>query len=185
MEKYRFRFDDVCINANLDTIADVTYYLLEHFPSCEIIYGISPLVHSGVGERVFPKIFNAMSDYRNFYTPDRIGFPKLGELNDSVVLAGHGLIHVDHRLLHPKAQEMSILVSCSLAKSKIFIPPFNKWNSATDHICEENGIELIKFENGWLSCEHNDFNPEHKLWYLHARDFNINDVIKWHGKEHE
>lgn len=177
-----FRFDDVCINANMGTIYDVVAYLKEKFPGCRVIFGLSPLVHINCGERVFPKILNAMSDYRNFYQVDSMGFPGLGEMKGQVELAGHGLVHVDHRLLHYAAQEMSIIVSCSLAKSKIFIPPFNKWNPDTDKICKENGIHLVKFEDGWLSMEHNEYKDDHELWYLHARDFDLASVMKWYEK---
>jgi hypothetical protein len=88
-------------------------------------------------------------------------------------------VHVDHRLLHKCAQELSILVSCSLAKSSIFIPPFNKWNKDTEEVCKENHIELIKFEDGWLSMEHNEYKEDQQLWYLHARDFNFDKVKDW------
>lgn len=177
-----FRFDDVCINANMGTIYDVVAYLKDKFPDCRIIFGMSPLVHNNCGERVFPKILNAMSDYKNFYKVDSMGFPSLGDMASHVETAGHGLAHVDHRLLHFAAQEMSILVSCSLAKSKIFIPPFNKWNADTDKICKENGIHLVKFEDGWLSMEHNEYKEYQNLWYLHARDFDLASVMKWYEK---
>ena len=74
---------------------------------------------------------------------------------------------------------MSILISASLVKSKIFIPPFNKWNKDTDEICKEHGIELIKFEDGWLSMEHNKFNESHDKWYLHAREFTFDNFKNW------
>ena len=177
-----FRFDDVCINANMGTIYDVTTYLLDHFPGCSILYGVSPLVFNNCGERVFPKILNAKSDFRNFYKVESMGFPKLGELkgHKQIFLAGHGLFHVDHRLLHRSAQEMSIIASCSLVGSNIFIPPFNKWNKDTEDICNENAINLVKFEDNWKSMEHNQYDPDHHKWYLHARDFDVTDTIKWY-----
>jgi hypothetical protein len=175
-----FRFDDVCINADMTVIQEVTDLLFERFPYCKVIYGVSPLVHKDCGQRVFPKILNAMSDYRNFYKVDKLGIP---EMDSRATLAGHGLIHVDHRLLDKSAQEMSILVSCSLVKAKMFIPPFNKWNKLTEEVCRENDIELIKFERGWLSMEHNQNNPYHDLWYLHARDFDVNKVRVWFKDE--
>ena len=82
----------------------------------------------------------------------------------------------------PKSvQEISILISASLVKSKIFIPPFNKWNKDTEEICDEHGIELVKFEDGWLSMEHNNFSDIHNKWYLHAREFEYDDFVKWFG----
>jgi hypothetical protein len=178
-----FRFDDVCINADMVLINDMTNFLFDRFPTCVVLWGVSPLVHDMSEEkneitrqRIFPKILNAHSDYRKYYDVDLAGVPNL---NTKATLAAHGLVHVDHRLLPKPAQEMSILISASLVKSKIFIPPFNKWNKDTDEICKEHGIELIKFEDGWLSMEHNKFNESHDKWYLHAREFTFDNFKNW------
>jgi len=40
-----------------------------------------------------------------------------------------------------------------------------------DKICTELGLELIKFENGWKSMEHESFDNQHNLWYLHHREW--------------
>ena len=178
-----FRFDDVCINADMELINEMTDFLFKKFPKCVVLWGVSPLVHDMSQElnnitkqRIFPKILNAHSDYRKYYEVDLAGLP---EFKKEATLAAHGLVHVDHRLLPKPAQEMSILISASLVKSKIFIPPFNKWNKDTDDICKEHGIELIKFEHGWLSMEHNKFNDIHNKWYLHAREFTFDNFKKW------
>lgn len=179
----RFRFDDVCINADVFLINDITDLMLERFPGCEVIFGVSPLVHDMSHynlverQRVFPKILNAHSDYRIFYNVQDAGTPD--NLHIGATLAGHGIVHVDHRLLSKEAQEMSILISSSLVNSKIFIPPFNKWNKDTEAVCRENEIELIKFEDGWLSMEHNKFNPQHRLWYLHAREWTMEKIKQY------
>jgi hypothetical protein len=154
--------------------------LLRH-PDATILYCISPLVNEMEGDRttrqrIFPKIFNAHSDHRIFYQVDECSLPRIPE---SATPASHGLVHVDHRLLTKEAQEMSILVSCSLAKSSIFVPPFNKWNKDTEQICEEHGIKLVKFEEGWLYAEYNQFDPSHDKWYLHSREFTIYSFTKW------
>jgi len=183
MEKMIFRFDDVCVNADMELINSMTDFLFCRFPDCEVLWGVSPLVNdmssekSEIGkQRIFPKIFNAYSDYRKFYYVDKAGLPVL---HHKAKMASHGLVHVDHRLLSKEAQEMSILVSSSLVKAKVFIPPFNKWNSDTDAICKEHGIELVKFEDGWLCMEYNSFDLNHKRWYLHAREFELSQFIKW------
>lgn len=177
-----FRFDDVCINSDIDLTNKMTNFLFETFSNCVVLWGISPLVNDMSNfddkrkQRIFPEIYNAFSDHRQFFKVEKAGIP---ELHTKVKLAGHGLVHVDHRLLTREQQEMSILISSSLVKSKIFIPPFNKWNSDTDDICKEHGIELIKFEDGWLSMEHNKFNNKHSKWYLHAREFTIEEFTRW------
>ena len=94
-------------------------------------------------------------------------------------MASHGLVHVDHRLLDKSSQEMSILISSSLVNANIFIPPFNKWNKLTEEVCIENGIELIKFEDGWLCMEYNSYDDSHDKWYLHAREFTFDNFKKW------
>jgi hypothetical protein len=120
-----FRFDDVCINADMDLINNMTNFLVDRFPNCVVLWGVSPLVHDMSEEknevtkqRIFPKILNAHSDYRRYYDVDLAGLP---DFNTKATLAAHGLVHVDHRLLPKPAQEMSILISASLVKSKIFI----------------------------------------------------------------
>lgn len=177
-EKYTFRFDDVCVNADLDHIDAITELLYCKFSGARILHCVSPMVHNGCGERVFPSILNAHSDFRKFYEVDNCRLPPRNPLAER---ASHGLIHVDHRLLDFAAQEMSILTSCSLAKARVFCPPFNKWNRHTEAICAEHGIELIKFEHGWKCVEYNNFDPSQKLWYLHAREFSFEWFKKWIG----
>lgn len=177
-----FRFDDVCVNCDMHTVNLMTNYILQNVPDSEVIWGISPLVHNMTDEngknkeRVYPKIFNALSDIKVFFKPDFAGVPVL---RSDVLTAGHGLIHIDHRLLTREQQEMSILISCSLAKANIFIPPFNKWNVDTEFICIENGITLIKFENGWKCMEYNKYDPEQTRWYIHAREMSYENFVNW------
>ncbi len=177
-----FRFDDVCINADLQLIQQMTDYLFDEGKARQVIYGISPLVHRMQtgnyvkDQRIFPEVLNAMSDYRNFYRVEKAGIP---EVDPRVIRAGHGLIHVDHRLLTKEVQELSIVSSCSLVGANTFIPPFNKWNKDTDAVCKEQGIELVKFEDGWKSMEYNDRSRRTDLWYLHAREWTFEKFVQW------
>jgi hypothetical protein len=181
-----FRFDDISINTDMTLVQEMTDYLFELFPrQCQVIYGVSPLVHrmqtgdKVKNQRIFPEILNAMSDYRNFYKVDFAGVP---EMDKRAKKAGHGLIHVDHRLLTKEVQELSIVASCSLVGASYFIPPFNKWNVDTEAICDEHGIELIKFESGWLSMEHNQFDGR-RLWYLHSREWTFQKFRLWFQRD--
>jgi len=182
LTKKIFRFDDICINADMNVVNQMTNYLFETFPNCDVMWGVSPLVHDMSGtigkakQRIFPEILNAHSDYRLFFNVDKANIP---ELRSDIILAGHGLVHVDHRLLTKEQQEMSILISCSLVKAKVFIPPFNKWNTFTEKICKEHDIQLVKFEDGWKCMEYNKYNDEQKLWYLHHREFTLNTFKEW------
>lgn len=177
-----FRFDDICVNTNMDNANSIADFIRKTFKNCELIFCISPLVHdlsmeTGESkERIFPKILKAMSDHRCFYKVDTCGIP---DIPPYVTRGSHGLVHVDHRLLNRSAQEMSILTSCSLAKTDIFVPPFNKWNKYTEEICEANNITLFKFEDGWLSMEHNPYDHNHYKWYLHSRAFTLEKMKNW------
>lgn len=180
--RYIFRFDDVCINADLELIQQMTDYIFDTFQDSNVIYGVSPLVHMPMAgdkikdQRVFPEILNAMSDHREFYRVNMLGVPPM---DFRATKAGHGLIHVDHRLLTRGAQELSIIASCSLVGALIFIPPFNKWNKDTEEICKEQNIELIKFEDGWKSMEFNKFDASHRGWYLHSREWTFEKFKQW------
>jgi len=177
-----FRFDDICVNADMELHINIANQIKKVIPSAEVIFCVSPLVHDMSAEtgkskqRIFPKILNAYSDHRTFYNVDKCEVPTFPEW---ITRAGHGLIHVDHRLLTKEVQELSILTSCSLSKSSIFVPPFNKWNEHTANICTEHSIKLVKFEDGWLCCEYNEYNPKHNLWYIHAREFTLQSFTKW------
>lgn len=182
MRHATFRFDDVCLNADMELIQKMTDYLYSEIQCERVIYGVSPLVHkmqtgdNVTDQRIFPEFLNALSDYRNFYRVDVAGVP---EIDPRVTKAGHGLIHVDHRLLTKEVQELSIIASCSLVGAKVFIPPFNKWNKDTENVCLEHGIDLVKFEEGWLSMEYNDIKPKLCLWYLHAREWTFEKFVAW------
>lgn len=179
-----FRFDDICINADLDLVQRMTDFIFEQSPTNRVMYGVSPLVHrmrtgdKVKDQRIFPEILNAMSDYRNFFKVELAGIPAL---DHRAVKAGHGLIHVDHRLLTKEVQELSIVASCSLVGADTFIPPFNKWNKDTERVCDNHGIYLVKFEDGWKSMEHNVIDWSHQYWYLHSREWTFEKFTQWFG----
>ena len=198
-----FRIDDVSLNTDLARLQAIVAVVRSRLPRARFLLAISPLVHDLSAEpeaeqgRIFPRILNAHSDHRVFFRVDRAGlpyvsqevqeayFPDIEIIYDYLINASditpvsHGLLHVDHRLLDRGQQEMSILISCSLAKSKIFVPPFNKWNAATEEICREHGIELVKWEDGWKHAGHNGFDPAHDRYYLHEHDTTAEQIGAW------
>ena len=97
----RFRFDDVCINANMELIHQMTQLIYNTFPDAEVIYAISPMVHDMKGaegkdaQRIFPQILNAHSSPLVFCQVEKCGLPHIEDKR--VKRAGHGLIHIDHR----------------------------------------------------------------------------------------
>lgn len=184
-----FRIDDVSLNTDQDGLAARMRTILERVPRAHFMLAISPLVYSGrvdlahpdeLGERCFPRRWNALSDHRVFYQVTAAGLPPTGIPFAHVVsLASHGLVHVDHRLLGREAQELSILASCSLVGTKRFVPPFNKYNADTIAICREHGIELVQFEHGWRHVRHNAFDPEHSRYYFHTHDTSPEWFSEW------
>ena len=181
-----FRIDDISLNTDAKKLSSLVECLCNRFPDSKILLGVSPVINDMSNyidkrsERIFPQIFNAYSDHRIFFNVQKCGIPEVihtivQKYGAKIDLAGHGLIHVDHRLLTKEVQELSILVSCSLIKSKIYIPPFNKWNKATEEICAEHSIKLIKFEEGWKHIKYESINDNFKNYYFHTHDFSIEE----------
>ena len=189
-----FRIDDVSVNTNPEKLKAMLRRILAHYPGSLIVLGVSPMVQDMSGasgrasERIFPAIFNAHSDHRLFFKVRKCGIPAVvadvvaefslpGTNGSRVQLAGHGLIHVDHRLLGQETQELSILTSCALLSTDLFIPPFNKWNQDTDAVCKRHGIHLVKFEDGWRHLGHELIVLEQcSRYYFHTHDFELADL---------
>jgi hypothetical protein len=182
----QIRIDDVSVNTDMAKLRLMVEAIRKRWKMATITLGVSPLVHDmssapgRLAERVFPKLNNAMSDFRVFYHVDKAGIPSLP---DNCLIASHGLVHVDHRLLEPAAQEMSIWVSCSLLKARYFIPPFNKYNAHTERICGEHRIQLIKFEDGWQHMLYNKITNTASgygegKYYIHTHDVDIDQFYK-------
>lgn len=176
--KKTVRIDDINPNTDQAKLKAMLAILRARWPSCRLLLGVSPLAHV-VGqedlEQVHPKILNAHSDYRLLYAATRMWLPsptEYADIDPAPEFASHGLVHVDHRLLCKEAQELSIILSCSLSRSDVFIPPFNKWNTDTEDICRRQQVELVKFEDGWRHIGYTD-DLELPLLYFHTFDFSL------------
>jgi hypothetical protein len=180
-----FRFDDVSINTDVDNLVGLVEVINRHTKPDQIIFAVSPIVFDQLldPQRVHPPRLTAMSSLVPYYQGTKCGIPEqLKEYyrrSRLVWFAGHGLAHVDHRLLSYDAQEMSIVMSCALAGDPIFVPPYNKWNSDTETICRKHGIELIKFEDGWQHVLHNRYTSLFPKYYLHPYDMNPIQLEDW------
>lgn len=172
-----FRFDDVSINTDIGKLELLIDTIQHHQPNGTVLLAVSPIVFEGIGERVHPSKLTAMSTLAPYYAGTRCGVPMI--LREGVVLAAHGLMHVDHRLLGYKAQEMSIVGSCALVETHIFCPPYNKYNYKTEAICSEHEIELICFEDGWRHALYNHYVPQHERFYCHPYDFTPDELEAW------
>jgi hypothetical protein len=183
-----FRIDDVSVNTDLEKLKKIVNTIGKAAPQAKFLFAISPLVHDvskervGDHERAFPRLLSAHSDHREMFSVRRLGLPEF-KVGYSAQLASHGLVHVDHRLMGREAQELSIVTSCALVDTSTFVPPFNKYNKDTIDVCEEHGIDLVKFEHGWRHVRFNDFEPTHELYYLHTHDVDIDFLNIWLRKK--
>lgn len=172
-----FRFDDICLNTNMKNAIDIALFLksLGH----DVQFAVSFTCQFADNEFVFKPILKAYSNHRLFFNIDKIGIP---DYPKTITTVSHGFIHIDHRLMCEEAQELSIISSCSLIKTNVFAPPLNKWNEATEKICDRNNIHLQKFEDGWRGVEHNSFSLAVDKWYLHSRNLTLAKIKKWIGE---
>ena len=184
---YTFRFDDISINTDSDKLMKMIGLIRRTLRSAsvDILISVSPAVQRMDAcadpferERPFPSMFHVESDFRVFYRPDLIAIPPIVTKicqNPDISIAGHGMIHVDHRLMKRSAQELSIVMSCALLQCRTFVPPFHKWNAKTESVCDEHGIELVKYDSSWRHLFYHKFDAEHQRYYLHTHDFTYED----------
>lgn len=182
-EETVIRIDDISINSDLNRLTRFLEQVRQKYPAIQILLAVSPLVfdmhrHEPGNflkhERVFPSILNAMSDHREFYKVEKAGIPDwLPNIVSkySCILATHGLLHIDHRLLSKELQELSLVTSASLVGTKIFVPPFNKYNEFTKTICEDQKILLVRWEDGWTHLGYHPFKENKKKYYVHLHDY--------------
>lgn len=181
MNALTFRIDDVSLNTDEVKLTQMVQFLNDSFGHPTIMLSVSPAVSAAPGtgslgaERPFPALWHTESDFRIFYRMQKLGIPPvaLRLAGGNVQLAGHGLVHVDHRLMTRGAQELSIVMCCALVDNPVFVPPFNKWNRKTEDICAEHSIHLVKYSEGWCHLAFHPYTPERKLYYFHTHDFGI------------
>lgn len=184
--KYTFRIDDISVNTDAKKLHKMIDFLRTCFKEHErrIILAVSPAVHVMADcedklarERTFPAILHTESDYTAFYHVDRLGIPPYVydyQKDKDMVIAAHGMTHVDHRLLSRGAQELSILMSCALLGTNVYVPPFHKWNHKTEEVCKKHGITLVKYDRTWRHLLYHSFDHRTKHYYAHTHDFDYN-----------
>lgn len=178
MESLIFRNDDLSPNSNINQIRQISQILLQKY-HCEIWQSVSFFAKGTYSGSVYPGAPFKDQPKKFFYDINKF-LPNIHHLRNKMLpckLVSHGLIHTDHSQLSWDAQEMSILTSCNLIETDIFVAPFGKWNEDTKAICEDNNIMLVGQE-GWKSLEHNEFDPNHKQWYFHAWRFMTDEFAR-------
>lgn len=169
-----FRNDDVCSNTDIKKLHNDFYKPIhKRYPEAQIYSCVTLFSKESKSGSVYPDV--PFKDKPIEYFMDVNRFMGRYEVPDYVTVVSHGTWHFDHSAIPKDVQYCSIMSSCIILKTRIFAPPFNRYNSSTEEICRENGIELLKPEDGWKSLEHNKFDKNHHLWYFHS--------WRWKAKE--
>lgn len=165
------RNDDVNPITNVKDLESIYAIIRETIPNVEIWSCISLMAKQNSIGALYPDLPLRGRDKAFFYDVNCLGTRRLLGLNLGTIVS-HGLLHIDHSHYSRDAQEISIITSCNLLNTKIFVPPFSSFNEDTKQICEANSIRLVKPEDGWKSLESEKFDPKHKLWFFHSWRFN-------------
>lgn len=167
MSKIIFRNDDVTLNTDFLKLDEMYHTIYSECPDAEIWSCVTVFSKNNDMGSVYPDPPFKSRSMEFFYDVNRACDNYFAPMNSRVV--SHGLWHINHAQVGYELQEASIVTSCKVLDTDVFVPPFNAWNKDTELICIRHGIALIKSaSDGWKSLEHNDFDKEHKRWYLHS-----------------
>lgn len=172
------RIDDISSRTNVNRLENFLNLFTAKYDNFDVLLAVSlgtiDSPENSETERVFPPILNAMSDHRVFFDLSNLVYPNwLPNLTRkfNCQLASHGLFHVDHRLLSKEAQEISIRSSSSVLRTKIFVPPFNKYNKETLDIVDSLEYRIAIWETGWRHLGYQNFEFSSGNYYFHMHDF--------------
>jgi hypothetical protein len=177
LEGLIFRNDDVNSNTDFDLMNELYHFILSKHPDAIIWSGVTIFSKFNRLGSVYPNPPFKGRPIQSFYDVNRI--LQYTAAPNNVQLVSHGLWHIDHSKVDRSLQEASILTSCNLLDTDIFVPPFNHYNQDTVEICDINNIELTKLEHGWKSMEHNKFDPKHSLWYFHSWQWSVEKLLDY------
>lgn len=164
-----WRNDDINPNSSFALTDELYSIINERFPgvtlwSCVNVFS----KYNGIGS-LYREIPFKNNPVEWFYDVNQImPLDWVDRYRDISNIVSHGLFHIDHAKVSRDAQEMSILSSCRLLDTDIFVPPFNSFNADTEDICNKNGINLVTPKEGWRSIDCSDFEQTHELWYMHS-----------------
>lgn len=179
-----FRNDDVNRNTDMDKLNAIYRIIRNYFPAAEILTAVSIFSKYSKSEAVYPSLPLKGKPLDYFLNVDQV-VRAIHTGCDSKVVS-HGLWHFDHTSVDQELAKASIITSCRLLYTDIFVPPFNKWDNHVERICAEAGIQLIKSnEDGWRSIEFNPvFDPRIKNWYLHSWRWTPESLAEYFEKSH-
>ena len=167
MNKIIFRNDDVNPNSNFKHIREIYNIIKLKFPDAEIYSCVNIFGKKNSKGTVYPETKISVKT-RLFYNVDSIfNFNQLPYLYNIV---SHGLLHFNHRLVTYDTQKFSILTSCNLLNTKLFIPPFWEWNEKTEKICSLNSINLW-IEPTWINIDREIITNNYNYYCFHSWKF--------------
>jgi hypothetical protein len=174
MNKIIFRNDDVNPSSNLKHIKEIYNLINIRFPNVEIYSCINIFGKKNPTGLVYPKT-NIKYDNRLYYDIDSIfDFRQLPNLYNIV---SHGLFHFSHAKVTYETQRFSILASCNLLKTNIFVPPYWEWNEKTIKICKLNNINLWT-DNEWINLDREKIDTIHNHYCFHSWKFTPESFFK-------
>jgi hypothetical protein len=163
-----WRNDDVNPNTDFELTRNLYGIIKEYSPESRIISCINIFSRKNNVGSLYKEVPFKNQPVTWFYDVDQIvSLDWVNKYRDISDVVSHGLFHINHAKVAKSAQEMSIVGSCKLLKTRVFVPPFNAYNGDTVKICKANGIKLVTPDE-WKTIDYSDFNDEHELWYMHS-----------------
>ena len=171
-----FRLDDISPNTNLAELEQQVSLLRDYG---QVILGVNLFSKRNEEGSVYPSPPFRSRPQEYFYDVNQImSLSSIGLLisMEGVLVASHGMIHARHDELHRDAIEMSILTSCNILRTRIFIPPFNLISPDVESVCAENAISLVRNDEKttWRSLETENLDRSHEHWYFHPWRVSLN-----------
>jgi hypothetical protein len=172
-----FRNDDVNPNSNFKHIKEIYSIIKNKFPDAQIYSCITILGEKNSLGRVYPQ-FNLQNHLhlRKFINVDLIF--DLKQLSYLQNIASHGLFHFSHARVAYETQKFSIVSSCNLLKTKVFVPPYMEINEETEQICKLAEIELWKDSDNWSNLDTEKIDFIHTKYYFHSWKFTPESFYK-------
>lgn len=162
-----FRNDDINQNSNFEDIEKMYSIILRYFPGAMIVSGVNILSQKSEDGNSYAAIKPVDIDFAS--VSQIVNLEKVESLFLYGPIASHGLAHLDHRAISRDLQEFSIRSSCNILDSKIFIPPFLRYNKTTFEICKKNNIQVLGVEDGeWTSLDNGPVDPKKQLFVFHS-----------------
>lgn len=157
-----FRNDDVNPNSNIEDIKKIYALIKQYVPDAKIYSAINIFAKTSDNGSAYQQIVHNEIDFKD--VDKMFDFSQLPFLENII---SHGVWHLDHKHTDPEVQLYSIVSSCRLLNTNIFIPPFWRWNATTQQICRKNNIKLWVNEP-WVNLDDQPFDPSHKFYLLHS-----------------